>query len=70
LLSDWNAEAVHALGIAFEYRGLRDVAERTAFLVDETGVIRRTWRYETSDVPDVDELLAACRELQATGASG
>jgi hypothetical protein len=33
------------------------------FLVDGEGVIRRAWRYESSDVPDVDELLDACREL-------
>lgn len=70
LLSDWNAEAVRGLGIAHEYRGLRDVAERTAFLVDETGLIRRAWRYETGEIPDVDELLAACRDLHASGASG
>ena len=37
LLSDWNAEAVHALGIGFEHRGLKDVSARSAFLVDEGG---------------------------------
>jgi peroxiredoxin len=66
LLSDWNAEAVHAFGIAFEFRGLKDVAERTAFLVGADGVIARAWRYETGEVPDVDEWLEACRAL--TGA--
>ena len=65
LLSDWNAEAVHGFGIAFEFRGLRDVAERTAFLVGEDGVIREAWRYETGEVPDIDEWLAACRALTA-----
>ena len=63
LLSDFNAEAVHAFGIAFEHRGLRDVARRSAFLVDEQGVIRNAWDYETGDVPDVDEWLAAAKEL-------
>jgi peroxiredoxin len=63
LLSDWNAEAVHALGIAHEFRGLADVAERSAFLVDEDGTVRRTWRYDSGEVPDVDELLAASRSL-------
>jgi peroxiredoxin len=66
LLSDWNGEAVHGFEIAFEFRGLRDVAQRTAFLVDESGVIRETWRYDTGEVPDVDEWLVACRAL--TGA--
>ena len=63
LLSDWNADAVHAFGIAHEFRGLEDVAERTAFLVDSDGTVRGAWRYGTSEVPDVDELLAAARAL-------
>ena len=63
LLSDWNAEAVHAFGIAHEFRGLKDVAERTAFLVDAGGTVRGAWRYGTSEVPDVDELLEAARAL-------
>ena len=63
LLSDWNAEAVHRFGIAHEHRGLRDVAERTVFLIGEDATVRSAWRYETSQVPDVDELLAAARAL-------
>jgi glutaredoxin-dependent peroxiredoxin len=63
LLSDWNAEAVHAFGIAHEHRGLKDVAERTAFLVDRDGTVRGAWRYETAEVPDFDELLSAARAL-------
>jgi peroxiredoxin len=63
LLSDWNAEAVHGFGIAHEYRGLKDVAERTAFLVDQSGTVRGSWRYETNEVPDFDELLSAARAL-------
>src|SRR5919204_4611255 len=61
LLSDWNADAVHAFGVAHEFRGLRDVAERTAFLIDADGTVRRAWRYATSEVPDFDELVAAAR---------
>ena len=63
LLSDWNAEAVRAFGIAHEHRGLRDVAERTAFLIDRDGTVRGAWRYETAEVPDFDELLSAARAL-------
>jgi peroxiredoxin len=70
LLSDWNAEAVHAFGIAFEHRGLKDVAQRTTFLVDGDGVIRNVWRYETGEVPDIEEWLAAAAELQSSDASG
>ena len=63
LLSDWNAEAVHAFGVAHEYRGFKDVAERTAFLVERGGTVRGAWRYETAEVPDFDELLSAARAL-------
>jgi peroxiredoxin len=65
LLSDWNAEAVHGFGIAQEHRGMRDVAERSAFLIDQGGTVRGAWRYESSEVPDADELLAAARALSS-----
>ena len=63
LLSDWNAEAVRGFGIAHEHRDLQDVAERTAFLVDQEGTVRGAWRYETAEVPDFDELLSAAQAL-------
>jgi glutaredoxin-dependent peroxiredoxin len=63
LLSDFNGEAVRALGIGFEFRGFRDVAQRSAFLVDQRGIVRGVWSYETGDVPDVDEWLEAARGL-------
>ena len=63
LLSDWNAEAVRGFGIAHEFRGFQDVAERTAFLVDRDGTVRGAWRYETAEVPDFDELLSAAQAL-------
>jgi hypothetical protein len=50
---------VHALGIAFEFRGMKDVATRSAFLVDEGGTVRGAWRYEPGEVPDFDVWLAA-----------
>src|SRR5581483_3268423 len=59
LLSDWNGEAVRGFGVAQDFRGMRDVAERTAFLIDREGRIRGAWRYETTGVPDFDELLEA-----------
>jgi glutaredoxin-dependent peroxiredoxin len=61
LLSDWNAEAVRGFDAAQEFRGLADVALRSAFLVDPDGTVRGAWRYENSQVPDFDELLAAAR---------
>lgn len=65
LLSDWNGEAVDGFGIAHEYRGFRGVAERSAFLVDTAGTVRGAWRYGSSELPDVDELLAAARALHS-----
>jgi len=62
-LSDWNGDATHGFGVAFEHRGLRDVSERSAFLIDGDGVVRRAWRYETTELPDFDELLAAAQAL-------
>ncbi len=63
LLSDWNAEATHGFGVAFEHRGMKDVSARSAFLIDRDGVVRGAWAYETAEVPDFDELLDAAREL-------
>jgi glutaredoxin-dependent peroxiredoxin len=65
LLSDWNAEVVHGFGIAHEHRGMRDVAERTAFLIDTGGTVRGAWRYGTSEVPDMDELVSAAQALSS-----
>ncbi len=63
MLSDFNADAVHAFGNAIEYRGLKDVAARTTFLVDREGTVRGAWRYDTGEVPDFDEPLEAARAL-------
>jgi peroxiredoxin len=63
LLSDWNGEAASGFDIGIDYRGMKGVAERTAFLVGGDGIIRAAWRYETGEVPDFDELLSAARSL-------
>jgi peroxiredoxin len=63
LLSDWNADAVRAFDIAFEFRGLRDVSRRSAFLIDKGGTVRGAWKYRTDEVPDFDELLRAAQAL-------
>jgi glutaredoxin-dependent peroxiredoxin len=61
LLSDWNGEAVEGFGIAQDFRGMRGVAQRTAFLVESSGSVRGAWAYGNTQVPDFDELLAAAR---------
>lgn len=63
LISDWNAEATHGFGVAHEHNGMRDVSRRSAFLVGVDGVVRGVWAYESSELPDVDVLLAAARAL-------
>jgi peroxiredoxin len=50
---------VRGFDVARDYHGLKEVAERSAFLVDGHGIIRGRWRYETGELPDFDELLAA-----------
>ena len=55
---------MHAFGIAFEFRGLKDVAQRTAFLVDADGTVRGAWHYATDEVPNFEELLQAARALR------
>jgi peroxiredoxin len=42
---------------------MKDVAERTAFLVGRGGTVRGAWLYDTGDVPDFEELLAGARAL-------
>jgi peroxiredoxin len=61
LLSDWNAEAVRGFGVARDYRGMKEVAERTAFLVGIDGSVLGAWHYADSEVPDFDVLLAAAQ---------
>jgi peroxiredoxin len=64
LLSDFNGDAVRGFGIGFPFRGFHDVAQRSAFLIDATGLVRNAWYYETGDVPDADEWIEACTALQ------
>jgi len=70
LLSDFNGDAVREFGIGIEHRGLRDVARRCTYLVDEEGLIRAFWDYETGEVPDLDVWLAAIRDLNIARRSG
>jgi glutaredoxin-dependent peroxiredoxin len=63
LLSDWNAEATHGFGVAYEHNGMRDVSQRSAFLVGVDGVVCAAWAYKPSELPDVDVLIAAARAL-------
>jgi len=63
LLSDWNGEATRGFGVAYEHRGLKDVSARSAFVIGSDGVVRGAWRYESSELPDFDEILEAVRRM-------
>ena len=60
LLSDWNGDAARAFGVAVELRGMRDVAARSAFLVEDGTTVRAAWMLGP-DLPDVDAVIAAAR---------
>jgi peroxiredoxin len=62
-LSDWNGDAARGFGIAHDFRGMTDVAERSTFLVERGGTVRGAWRHDPGEVPDFDELLAAAQAL-------
>jgi peroxiredoxin len=61
LLADYNGDATRGFDVAFDFRGLKDVSARSAFLVGQDGIVRGAWAYATSEVPDFDELLEAVR---------
>ncbi len=61
LLSDWNGTLAKRFGVSRMWRWLAGVPKRSAFLLGEDGTVRGSWRYEDSEVPDFDELLAAAR---------
>jgi len=54
---------VRGFDAAQDYRGMKDVAQRSAFLIDQDGEVRGAWSYGNELVPDFDELLAAARAL-------
>jgi peroxiredoxin len=62
LLSDWNGEAIRAFGVAFEPLGMADVAARSSFLIEDGQVVRASWMLGR-ELPDVDAVIAAAREL-------
>lgn len=63
LLSDWNGALAKRFGASHVRRWMEGVPRRSAFLVGGDGTVLRSWRYEDSEVPDFDELLAAALAL-------
>jgi glutaredoxin-dependent peroxiredoxin len=63
LLSDWNGEATEGFGLARDFRGLRGIPQRSAFLIGQDGTVRGRWAYDDSELPDFDELIQAAQGL-------
>ena len=59
--AEFEAAGVRPFGVSQDWDGMQDVAARSAFLVDEGGTVRGAWRYESTEVPDFDELLQAAQ---------
>lgn len=58
LLSDWNGESTRAFGVASEARGMIDVPQRSALLIEDGKRVRTSWMLG-GDLPDIDAVIAA-----------
>jgi glutaredoxin-dependent peroxiredoxin len=58
LLSDWNGDATRAFGVAAELGGMKDVAARAAFLIEDADAIRAAWMLGR-ELPDIDAVIDA-----------
>ena len=67
LLTDWTGAAIAALGLSQRLSGMDGVPVRANLLIDAAGTVRGAWRYGNDDLPDFDQVLAACRELADGG---
>lgn len=65
VLSDFNKEAASAYGVLYpDFFGLKGVAKRSAFVVDEDGAVVYAWVTEDADVlPPFDEIREALSRL-------
>ena len=68
LLSDWDRTVCGAYGVRYDvWKGHAGVAKRSVFVLDRDGTVR--WRWVTDDAlvrPDLDEVVAAVREVSGT----
>ena len=60
LLSDWNGEVARAFGVAVELGGMRDVAARSCFLIEDGQTIREAWMLGR-ELPGIDAVIAVAR---------
>lgn len=60
LLSDSNADATRAFGVAFEPLGMTDVPIRSMFLIRDGRAIVAAWMLGR-ELPDIDAVIEAAR---------
>lgn len=65
LLSDANREVIPKYGVMRpEHAGIKNVANRSVFVVDQQGTVRYKWMTENPpEVPDVLEILRVVERL-------
>jgi len=65
LLSDANREVIPKYGVMRpEQAGIKNVANRSVFVIDREGTVRYKWTTEnTPEVPDVIEILQVVENL-------
>jgi peroxiredoxin len=60
LLSDWNGDVARGFGVAVDLGGMKDVAARSAFLIEDGETVREAWMLGR-ELPDVDAVIEAAR---------
>ena len=65
LLSDWDKEVIRAYDVVFpDFVGMKDVAKRSVFVIDQDGKIVYAWISENpGKLPPFDEVKAAVEKL-------
>jgi peroxiredoxin len=60
LLSDWNGDAAREFGVAVDLGGMKDVAARSAFLIEYGQTVREAWMLGR-ELPDIDAVIETAR---------
>ncbi len=65
LLSDFNRDAINAYGVKYDdLLGLKDVAQRSVFVIDQDGQIQYTWKTDDpGNRPDLNEIQTALQSI-------
>ncbi|MGY1643166.1 redoxin domain-containing protein [Geodermatophilus sp. SYSU D00703] len=69
LLSDWDRTVCADYGVRYDvWKGHAGLAKRSVFVIDRGGTVRYRWVTDDALVlPDLDEVVAALRDLREGG---